>query len=90
MDKPLNFPEVSFTETPTASQIAQFFEDVHRFTNLIMGRIMAAGDATVNEQKIATALNGVGMLVQSAEMWKNSSPIAQARGMQMPPDLRRN
>ena len=77
MDKPLKFEAVEFVDTPTASQIADFFTSVNKFTNLICGRIMASGDATVNDPKMAAALNGAGMLLQAADQWRAGSPIAQ-------------
>ena len=77
MDKPLKFEAVEFVDTPTPSQIADFFTAVNKFTNLICGRIMAAGEATVNDPRMAAALNGAGMLLQSADAWRQSSAIAQ-------------
>ena len=77
MDKPLKLDAIEFAEVPTPSQVADAFTKIHKFVNSMMAHIMISEELTVNDAKVMNALNGAGNLLQSADMWKQSSPIAQ-------------
>ena len=73
---PLLLSEISLPDQPTESQIKNAFSDLNKFISKIMGAVMAAGEGTASDQRIALALNAATQLQQSGLMFGSLSNIA--------------